>query len=537
MRRWLLPWIVASLAFGEELPVRVADGARLHLVVPAEAPPLKEVRVWPGSVTDGSWIEDAAERERLRDVWVPVEWWRWREARLSFLPAADGEVELRLNGVWAEKSPGVLWRQEVLWEDFEAEGATIRNGDFSTGIEGWNSPWAEYPAAESWPIEGNEVAASWHGRPLVQKLAVKKDEAVTLSFRVKAAVPRGFSAPKRLKGETPAHRACAKLKRGVNLGNGWEAEPGTWGLEYTVEDIDRIAEVGFDHIRVPVAWHFHFKDGGISDGLLDELEPVLRRAIEKGLFVLLDWHHFEALCEDPREKKDEFVEGWKRIADHFSDWPPQLFFELLNEPNGKLEGELLNEIHAAALATIRESNPKRIIVVNPGGWSVAGSLGALRLPDDEDRVIVSVHCYEPFHFTHQGASWVGLEPLKGVAFPGPPDRPLALPPVLKDRYGLREWIESYNSEPMATNPSSIREVERLLGDAAAWSNHFGRPVHLGEFGAFRVGDMASRKRYARAVRRAAEGNGTPWCWWEWKAGFGAWDPETDRPVMIEALTR
>ncbi|MCH7228367.1 glycoside hydrolase family 5 protein [Haloferula sp. A504] len=518
-----------------ELPVRIAEMARLHLTVPADQPPLKRVEVSPGSASEGSWLEDPEARRRLTDVSMPIDWWRWTEVCLSFVPAADGVVDLSLNGPWAEASPGVLWRQEVLWDDFEAKGAEFTNGDFTNGIAGWNSPWADYPAEKEWPMNGRGLAASWHGRPLVQRLEVKGTQLVELKFRVRAAVPEGFEEPKRLAADTPAHRACAKLKRGVNLGNGWEAEPGTWGLKYTVEDIDRIADAGFDHIRVPVAWHFHFEKGAIGQGLLAELEPVLHRAIERGLFVLLDWHHFEALCEKPELHRREFVDGWKRIAVHFSDWPPQLFFELLNEPNGALDGDVLNEIHAEALAGIRESNPKRIVVANPGGWSVVGSLGRMRLPDEDERVIVSVHCYDPFEFTHQGAGWVGLEPLKGVVFPGPPAKPLAMPPGLKDRHGFPQWLEDYNTMPSEANPCSAREVERLMAVAAAWSGHFGRPVHLGEFGAFQTGELGSRKRYARAVRKAAEKHGIPWCWWEWKAGFGCWDAEQGRSVLIDDL--
>jgi hypothetical protein len=448
------------------------------------------------------------------------------------MPTSDGEIELHLTGPWEEKEPGLLWRQEVLWDDIDLDGAKILNGDFSDKLEGWDSPWRAYPDAGDWPLLGQEVGASWHGRPLTQKLTVRKGRKVNLRFKARAAVPPGFAEPKRLQGETPAHRAAAKLKRGVNLGNCWEAPPDSWGMKYSVEDVDRIAASGFDHIRVPVGWHFRMRDGKIDDDFLAELEPVLDRAIAKGLYILLDWHHFEDLCREPEKNTERFVEGWRVIANHFKDASPRLFFELLNEPNGPLQGEVLNDIHAAALKAIRGISPNRIVVVNPGGWAVVGKLGALRLPDNEDRVIVSVHCYNPFEFTHQGAAWVGLEDLKGVVFPGPPKSPLALPSGME---GRAQWVAAYNSRPTDTNPSSLVEVERLMAEAREWSDAFGRPVHLGEFGCFQTADPESRKRYARGVRTAAESHGIPWCWWEWKAGFGCWDPTAQKPLLIDEL--
>ncbi len=480
-------------------------------------------------------MEDQEAAKRLSDVVFPVNDWRWRDLEIRFSPAADGEIELALNGPWGEKSPGVLWRQELLWDEVSLDGKLLENGDFEKGIEGWQSPWGPYPEAGTWPLLESGFGASWHGRPLTRKLAVKGGQESVLRLKVRAATLPGAVEPKRLGKNTAAHRALAGLRRGVNLGNNWEAKPGTWGVGYGIEDIDRIAAAGFDHIRVPVAWHYHFDGGKITPQFIAEIEPVLKRALEKDLKIMLDWHHFEDLVNDPAANRGRFIEGWGAIARHFKDWPDALMLELLNEPNGLLEGDVLNEIHAAAIAEIRKSNPGRILVVNPGGWATVRMLGALRLPDDDERIIVSVHCYDPFEFTHQGASWVGLEALKGVVFPGPPNQPLALPESLADRPGLKAWIDAYNHLPSERNPSSIRVVKTWFEEAVAWSQTFGRPVHLGEFGAFQTADPASRSRYAKAVRLASEEAGIPWCWWEWKAGFGLIDPQSGKHLLIDEL--
>ena len=157
------------------------------------------------------------------------------------------------------------------------------------------------------------------------------------------------------------------------------------------------------------------------------------------------------------------------------------------------------------------------------------------MPDDDDRIVVTVHCYEPFHFTHQGANWVGLQALEGVRYPGPPENPLVLPESLRENQAVRAFLDAYNQLPAGQNPSSARTVREMLDSARDWSRHFGRPVHLGEFGAHQTGDHASRSRYLRDVRTLAEERGIPWTLWEWKAGFGYWNPRTNRPNFREPL--
>ena len=243
----------------------------------------------------------------------------------------------------------------------------------------------------------------------------------------------------------------------MNLGNGWEAPPdNTWGVHFTTEDIDRIAAEGFDHIRVPVAWHFYLKPDGhgmeIDPALLAEIEPVLRHALEKNLHVMLNWHHFNDFTAAPADNLGRFISGWETIAAHFKSWPPGLFFELLNEPCDALTTEVANPIYQKTIAAIRETNAERMIVVSPGHWGIVGELDSLRLPDADDRIIVTIHCYEPFHFTHQGAGWTGFQNLRGIAYPGPPATPSLVPDSMRENAGVVSFIERYNTLPGDSNP-------------------------------------------------------------------------------------
>ncbi len=534
--------MVPLLAAGQT--IQQASEARLWLKVPDGGPPITPVVVEKGRAEQAPWENDPEIRARQTDVRFPIQWWRWTEQTLRFTPTADGTVELWLKGPWSEDVNGSMPRKEVLWDSITAEGAEIANGGFEENAA-WQSPWGDAPGENEWPLaqasahEGKRLAAAWCRRPLMQPFEVSAGKPVTIRLHAKAATTPDFVAPKRLGNDTPAHKAMAKLRRGVNLGNGWEAEPGTWGLKFTTEDIDHIADEGFDHIRVPVAWHFHVTESDgtyrINPEFLAQIEPVLRRAIERNMRVLLNWHHFHDFTNAPDAHLARFNGVWEAIATRFKDWSPALFFELLNEPCGALTTAAANPIYRKTIRLIRRTNPDRLIFVSPGQWGIITELDGLRLPGDDDRIAVTVHCYEPFHFTHQGAGWVGLEALRGVRYPGPPDAPLALPESLQDNTGAKAFVDAYNRQPAGGNPSSAGTVRNLLDTAREWSRHFGRPVHLGEFGAHKPGDPQSRARYLHDVRTLAEQRGIPWTLWEWKAGFGYWDAETKRPIFRKSL--
>ena len=550
MRPFLLLLALAGTALCEDV-VRQASQARLWLRVGEGGAPLPDVQVSAGSASPLSSGKETPPKDQATDVSFPIHWWSWSNITISFTPSQDESVEIILNGPWTGGKDGKPLRQEILWDSIQATGATIENPGFETQTDGtptgWKSSYGPYLKSGEWPLdtiepmEGKNVAATWHNRPLSQIIQVKAGQLVTLQFQAKSATPPGFVAPKRLPANTAAHKAAARLKRGMNLGNCWEAPPPyTWGIRFTADDIDRIAAEGFDHIRVPVAWQHYLKPGDsgqvIDPALLADLEPVLRRALEKKLHILLDWHHFDDLTTDPVANRARFVQGWKTITTHFKSWPEALYFELLNEPRDALTTEVANDLYAETLAEIRRICPDRAILVSPGSYGDIKELDRLKLPDQDDHLIVTLHCYDPFYFTHQKAGWVQLGGLRGLRYPGPPASPLEVPASMQDNEAVKNFIHDYNTLPADRNPSSAISIRKLLDAARAWSEYFGRPVHLGEFGSHDAGDLESRLRYTRDVRTMAEARGIPWTLWEWKASFGYWDSNNNKALLREALT-
>jgi endoglucanase len=149
------------------------------------------------------------------------------------------------------------------------------------------------------------------------------------------------------------------------------------------------------------------------------------------------------------------------------------------------------------LAAVRTTNPTRPVIVGPVSWNAIRALDSLRLPETDKNLIVTVHYYDPFKFTHQGAGWV-----KGA-----------------DQWPALGWTGS-DAEQAA--------VRKDLEKATSWGRKHGRPVFLGEFGAYEKADLGSRVAWTGFVRQEATRLGMSWAYWEFCAGFGAYDAKTGR---------
>ncbi|MBC8097533.1 MAG: glycoside hydrolase family 5 protein [Akkermansiaceae bacterium] len=338
---------------------------------------------------------------------------------------------------------------------------------------------------------------------------------------------------------SPAHLAAKQFRRGVNLGDYLEA---SWnsGISFSPEDFARIKAQGFDHIRVPVGWHQYAGAGPgfeLKPEIFGKVDFVVTNALANKLAVLINIHHFNDFDRDPAGSTEKFIAIWRQVAAHYRIQPNPLAFELINEPHDAATTAAINPIYPKVIAEIRKSNPGRTIFVEPGNWGNIPELKNLVLPPD-DNLIVSVHCYEPFFFTHQGASWAGADAMvTGYQFPGPPVQPLVPDPALEIKPHVRDLIAKYNTLPTENNPISAQAFKENLQYARAWSDHYGRPVHIGEFGCYIRADAESRIRYYTQFRRTAEELKLGWAMWDWSANFRYWDPQKNQPVagMRDAL--
>ncbi|MDF7824050.1 glycoside hydrolase family 5 protein [Pontiellaceae bacterium B12227] len=301
----------------------------------------------------------------------------------------------------------------------------------------------------------------------------------------------------------------ARIGRGVNMGNMLEApREGAWFARLKESYFDLIKQAGFDSVRIPVRWSAHVSEEApyaIDPAFFKRVEQAVDQALERDLVVILNVHHFHEFMEDPEAHEDRLFEIWKQLAEHYKGHPESLIFEVLNEPTNKVTPEIWNRIQNKTIQLIRETNPERILFVAPLGWNRIHHLRNLKLPSNDRNLIASVHFYEPFNFTHQGARWVKQDIPVGT-----------------------KWMGT---------AAEKAEMTEDLDAAVRWSKKHNIPINVGEFGAYSKADMESRARWTDFLTREMEKRDMSWNYWEFCSSFGVYDPDENRwrKPLLDAL--
>ncbi len=311
--------------------------------------------------------------------------------------------------------------------------------------------------------------------------------------------------------QTPAFDKNAQLGRGINLGNMFEAPSETaWGNPFQDEYMQQIADLGFNHVRIPIQWESAERSlpttpYTINQEFLARIQHVVDLALQHKLHAIIDMHHHEALFQDPDGQKARFLSMWNQITHYFSNYSDSLVFELMNEPNTNLTSDKWNDFLKDGIDTIRQTSPNRFILVGTSDWGGLGGLPNLVLPED-DHLIVTIHYYNPFSFTHQGAEWVS----NSSSWLG------------------TTWMDT-ESERMT--------VQSEFTAAVNYSQNHNVPIHVGEFGAYSTADLASRIRWTNYLARYFESLNFSWGYWEYCAGFGIYNPSSKTYVtgLVDAL--
>lgn len=237
---------------------------------------------------------------------------------------------------------------------------------------------------------------------------------------------------------------------GWNLGNNLDAvvngvsNETSWGNgKCTQQTMNKVRAAGFRSVRIPVSWVGHIgaaPNYTIQESWMNRVAEVVGYAHSAGLKVIINIHHDgnpdvvgknywldlkKAMTDEAynTQVKMEIAAVWTQIANRFADEGSYLVFEDLNEitdgephaPGSKSQQmEILNEWNQTFVDAVRatgKKNATRFLGVASFYARCDLAVQFLRLPKDlesnKNRIMVSVHSYDPWNFAGAGkdSSW------------------------------------------------------------------------------------------------------------------------------------
>jgi endoglucanase len=336
----------------------------------------------------------------------------------------------------------------------------------------------------------------------------------------------------------------SSLQIGINLG-GWISQYPSYDHNHfrtfiTGPDIKRVADWGFDHIRLPVDYPVLEDDnqpGILKTSGLDYISCCLESCKKNNLRCILDLHkapgfafdvHDDASLFENPSLQERFIKLWQLIARHFAGlMEDELAFEILNEITLP-DSSPWNALVKKAVTKIREVDPKRLILVGGNYYNAPDELQNLELLDDTE-ILYAFHYYLPITVTHQKAPWLTPVYEYNHSIEYPDQQAEGLDAIIKKYPGFRLSDESCVN-------FDRKYLEIKLQPAIDFAHKIGQPVYCGEFGVYEAASMVTRINWTRDIIYLLNEHHIGHAIWTYKAlDFGLVDK--DGKVVNEELVK
>lgn len=343
---------------------------------------------------------------------------------------------------------------------------------------------------------------------------------------------------------TESKQTAYKMHKGINVStwlchtdarSGSEAEGA-----FTQNDLNELAKMGFDHIRLPIDEKLLYRTSGLErdETTFRLIHDIIGWCDKAGMTIAINFHIPKAgkkviSSAGSQEERNRIVAVWKDLSSEFGTYPNELVaYELYNEPNFGSD-DLWNDFAADMIGCIRENEPGRIIILAPNGNNAIDKLPALRLPADKENIIVSFHFYQPAVLTHYG---VGR--LKNIAVG------LQYPGTIFPEGALDGSTEEEKAVLKLFNGTfDTQTLTRRLLPAVEFAKTNGIRIRCGEYGcndAYEktTGDKDLKVRWFTDLVGVFDKLGIPHCLWGTRATFGLFDDngKLNDPRVVTAIT-
>jgi hypothetical protein len=330
----------------------------------------------------------------------------------------------------------------------------------------------------------------------------------------------------------------SKLTRGVNITRwfcyGDPHDTAKFGDYLTEGDFANFRRLGVHYVRLCVAPETIDNNGEPDPTNLPLLDAAIDRLEHAGLAVLLDLHDNGQMKLDAEGHDNSgFVHFWAAMARHYLARQEKMtVFEPLNEPVFMNNPSVWYRLQADTVKAIRDVDPARTILVASTKWNGIDTLVDMQ-PLPEKNLIYSFHCYDPFLFTHQGATWTGdqQKAMRDIPFPSSPEAVEAMITQIPEQH--RGAVRDYGNHHF-----DAAYLRARLALPIQWGAQHRVPVLLGEFGAYPpVSPPDSRGRWFDGMRAAIADLHLPNCLWGYDDGLGLGrEKQADGTIKLDPVT-
>ena len=184
------------------------------------------------------------------------------------------------------------------------------------------------------------------------------------------------------------------LKKGIDVDWWGRSEKNKYGA-YSETAVKRFAQQGIKHVRFRLH-HYRFTDEDFK-----RLFSQINTCMQNDLIPIIAFSA-KPYKENPNaEEHEKVVKWWKIMAERCKDLSPKVSFDLIVEPSDKVKKDVaeLNSLYEDCVATIRKTNPKRIIFIAPPKLSHPEGLKYLQVPSQSNSYLMA-----EWHFYAAGPS-------------------------------------------------------------------------------------------------------------------------------------
>lgn len=346
--------------------------------------------------------------------------------------------------------------------------------------------------------------------------------------------------------EVPATR-IQRLAKGINLAH-WFAQ-GKPTVDYIQNrgldsiDFKLLRTAGFTYVRLSFDPELIFNADNpslLNPELLVLLEKAVDNLIAADLAVVLDFHpatYYKNRLMHSELFAEKALESWYTLSDFFNTRSPEmLFFEVLNEPAFENPQDWYR-LQMRFVSAIRSGVPVHTIIISANmcvshdDWNGVKALTLMPILQDHN-IIYNFHFYEPYFFTHQGASW-GWEMLQCLKYLPYPSSLEAVKAALKEPQEkiVTDIIRYYGYERW-----NLDKLKARLQPAADWARANQVPVTCNEFGAYKPNvRVEDRMRYLHDMRTALESFQIGWGMWDYDAGFALVEKVDNQKIITKEM--